>query len=232
MGVTKTEINLIPWDPESPAHVERLYEQRIACGWNKDQIPAWKDLQREGKMAIQWILLSSLDAQRESMISQHIKAYPKEKQPISDSALSFGGKPRIPSSSPGSTFIPIGHISLDSESEDPTKYKISTFYVSSALQGKGIGRAAMDAVESMATAEPLNAKTLWLYTAANDNFEDVEKTEALEKVGIKTPAFTNQDWYQRRGYEIYDRRERMWSHADAEGRDWWSAAVFMKKAIE
>jgi hypothetical protein len=136
-------------------------------------------------------LLSSLDPSKAVKITQHLKVYPSETTTLSDTALSFGGKPRLPSLSPETTFIPIGHISLDSENSDPTcssEYKISTFYVSSALQGKGIGRAAMDAVERMATAEPLNAKTLWLYTSANDNYSDPEKMEALEKVGIKAPV--------------------------------------------
>lgn len=89
-----------------------------------------------------------------------------------DSATAFGGKARTPTSI---SFIPVGHISLDSQYEEPYKvadhdlpkdiYWIATFYVSQALQQFGLGRAAMDSVEEMATKEPLNATMLGLSTA-------------------------------------------------------------------
>jgi GNAT superfamily N-acetyltransferase len=68
----------------------------------------------------------------------------------------------------------VGHISLDAEVDDVNRaesYKISSFYVSAALQGGGLGRAAMDAVENMAISEPLCAKWLLLSTPA-----DVQQT--------------------------------------------------------
>lgn len=68
------------------------------------------------------------------------------------------------------TFVPVGHISLDAQGDDVNQaetYKISSFYVSVALQGGGLGRAAMDAVEHMAISEPLCAKWLMLSTPAD-----------------------------------------------------------------
>ena len=50
------KIMLIPWDPENAEHIERLYNQRVACGWNSDMIEKWKDMQRDGKKAIHWIV--------------------------------------------------------------------------------------------------------------------------------------------------------------------------------
>lgn len=50
----KPNIILIPWDTESPEHCERLFQQRIACGWKSDKIEKWKVYQREGKMSIHW----------------------------------------------------------------------------------------------------------------------------------------------------------------------------------
>jgi 7-cyano-7-deazaguanine synthase in queuosine biosynthesis len=50
------QIQLIPWDPESPAHVERMIQQRIACGWKHDKIEGYRDLQREGKVTLQWVV--------------------------------------------------------------------------------------------------------------------------------------------------------------------------------
>lgn len=49
-------VDLIPWDPESPEHVERMIEQRIACGWKQEAVKSWKAWQNEGKMALQWVV--------------------------------------------------------------------------------------------------------------------------------------------------------------------------------
>jgi hypothetical protein len=50
------QIQLIPWDPESPDHVERMTQQRIACGWKHDKIEGYRELQREGKVTLQWVV--------------------------------------------------------------------------------------------------------------------------------------------------------------------------------
>jgi hypothetical protein len=42
----------------------------------------------------------------------------------------------------------------------------------------------------------------------------------------------SQDWYERRGYEVYQRNEKFWSEKDATGKVWWFTAVFMKKDIK
>jgi hypothetical protein len=49
-------VDLIPWDPESPEHVERMVQQRIACGWKDKEVGKWKRLQREGVIALQWVV--------------------------------------------------------------------------------------------------------------------------------------------------------------------------------
>lgn len=56
MGVANPQIVLLPWDPESPEHVDRLYQQRIACGWNKQAVEGWRELQRAGKIALHWVV--------------------------------------------------------------------------------------------------------------------------------------------------------------------------------
>ena len=63
-------------------------------------------------------------------------------------------------------------------------YWIKTFYVSKALQSKGIGRAAMDIAEAMAVNEPLCAKTLALDTLHKDSANEMalEETGQLPKV--------------------------------------------------
>jgi ribosomal protein S18 acetylase RimI-like enzyme len=102
-----------------------------------------------------------------------------------DSATTFGGQTRSPT---GRKFIPVGHISLNSEDESkgyqeqepmPGSYSIENFYISAVLQGAGLGRAAMDAVENMAISEPLCAKTLALTTVASVYDGKDERWKAL-----------------------------------------------------
>ncbi|TVY65646.1 hypothetical protein LSUE1_G006192, partial [Lachnellula suecica] len=162
-------VKLIPWDPESPSHVQRLYDQRVACGWKEERVERWRELQRQGKISLQWIVLAQPSP---SLLTAHTTAYPSESTSLLDTPASFGGKPRIATNA---EFLPVGHISLDSEYEtaehaeaEEGLYWIATFYISTALQGSGLGRAAMDAVEAMATSEPLNARVLGLSTVAKD----------------------------------------------------------------
>ena len=51
-SVLSPKIELIPWDPESMEHVERLYNQRVACEWNSNLVETWRAKQREGKKTI------------------------------------------------------------------------------------------------------------------------------------------------------------------------------------
>lgn len=53
------KVELIPWDPTSPEHVARLFAQRVACGWKSDNLEVWKLQQREGRVALHWIVSSA-----------------------------------------------------------------------------------------------------------------------------------------------------------------------------
>jgi len=125
-------------------------------------------------------VLSEDDATKDAKIALHVAQCPEEKDPLFDTAASLQGVSRLPSKSV--SFIPIGHISLDSENRDPTLanveehlYCIATFFISPMLQSYGIGRAAMDIVESMALEAPLYAKALALNTASKEYHYDTEK---------------------------------------------------------
>jgi GNAT superfamily N-acetyltransferase len=58
-------------------------------------------------------------------------------------------------------------------------YGISNFYISRALQGSGLGTAAMDTIENLAISEPLCAKTLALNAINKDDPGREEKYKAL-----------------------------------------------------
>jgi len=228
----RAKVNLIAWDPESPAHTERMVQQRVACGWKQDYIEQWRVLQREGKMALQWIVLSEEDPEKETKLAQHLLKHPGEAAPILDTATALGGKPRIPSSQ---SFNPVGHISLDAESPYPDQadaskglYCITTFYISRAIQGGGLGRAAMDTIESEAVNEPLCAKILSLDTLAN---ESANRSEMWAEIGMKPPSLSNQDWYGRRGYKVWRFVEGHIQHRDPNGKVWPLDGVFMKKTV-
>ena len=125
-------------------------------------------------------MLPEDDPTTDAKIAQHVAQWPDERTPLFDTAVSLRGVPRVPSKS--LSFVPIGHISLDSENRDPTLanerehlYCIATFFISPTLQSHGIGRAAMDTVESMAQEAPLLAKALALNTVAKEHDNDTEK---------------------------------------------------------
>lgn len=124
------------------------------------------------------------------MLAKHISSFPSEKSAIADTAVCFGGKPRTPPTRP-LLFIPVGHLSIDSEHADKSLvdpdhglYCLTALYVSVALQGTGLGRAAMDAVESMAAGEPLHAKTLSLDTIAREHYKESDRIWATRGQGF------------------------------------------------
>jgi len=132
-------------------------------------------------------ILSEDDQQKEFKLAHHVMQHPNEKLPIWDTAASLAGKPRT-TQRLSESFIPVGHISLDFYNPDPSLadpskgiFYISTFYISRALQGGGLGRAAMDAIERMAIELPLNAKILALDTLAREQAldDDLWKDEDL-----------------------------------------------------
>lgn len=52
----RPQLLLIPWDTASPSHVQRLVDQRIACGWDYDDVERWRALQDSGKLNTSWLV--------------------------------------------------------------------------------------------------------------------------------------------------------------------------------
>lgn len=95
------------------------------------------------------------------------------------------------------SFIPIGHISLDSESPNPDQadaskglYCITKFYISRAIQGSGLGSAAMDAIEDQAVNEPWCAKILSLDTLVKEGMDKIEMSKETGKPSLVFETFT------------------------------------------
>jgi hypothetical protein len=57
---SRAKVQLIPWDPESEEHVNRLYDQRVACGWNFAKVKSWKEKQRKAELGIHWVVSTFL----------------------------------------------------------------------------------------------------------------------------------------------------------------------------
>ncbi|CRK18102.1 hypothetical protein BN1723_011501 [Verticillium longisporum] len=157
--IATSTVALVPWDPLSPEHIDRLTQQRIDCGWHVDKPSgAWKEAQQGGIKCIYW----------------------------------------LPS---GKEFFPVGHIALDISYYEADGFNlnlpegstlwIKSLFISKALRSSGIGRAAMDKLEGMATSPPLSATTLMLDTLFKD-----------DQIRFQKPKVANQDWYARRGYRL------------------------------
>lgn len=123
----------------------------------------------------------------------------------------------------------IGHISLDSEAHpqdlelanpiDKSVLSISGLFVLPEHRGGGIGRAAIEALEKVATVEPYgsrNCKTVALTTLSRRYGEDDEWRAIYEKlVGVEAPkrGKANEDWYTRMGYVKW-KDEGLWDGPD------------------
>lgn len=139
-------------------------------------------------------VLEDSDPEKESRLNKHTSQFPSESEPLLDSAVSFGGKPRSIPLPPQRKFIPVGHICLGQVSDeyaalnyhanDEGAFWISNFYVSRAIQGCGLGTAAMDTAENMAVSEPLNARSLALNAI---NMVDLEREEKYKALGLSIP---------------------------------------------
>jgi len=55
-GDSVMPIYLIPWDPDSQEHVDRMKLQRVACGWKVEQVDSWRDTQRKGDIGLHWVV--------------------------------------------------------------------------------------------------------------------------------------------------------------------------------
>ncbi|OAA66891.1 Acyl-CoA N-acyltransferase [Niveomyces insectorum RCEF 264] len=158
-----------------------------------------------------------------------------ESEPLRDTSGTIRGVARTPSNTP---IHPIGHISLDAGNPDSEAlglglpvtgvYWISSFYVSWALQSRGLGRAAMDKAEAMAVTPPLSAQILAIDTLSKD---DQTRPDVVEAFYESTPNVVNQNWYERRGYRAIKTVENYYGSLDKSGNAWNLRTVFMKKEL-
>lgn len=121
---------------------------------------------------------------------------------------------------------------------------LGNLYISKPLQSAGFGNAAISAAEAIAEAPPLSAGAILLFTVAKEAQKDVARYNALRsgaipKVGCErcrgfqgvakcAGQFTLQEWYERRGYVVYETHEGKWDETDATGKVWKADGVGMR----
>ena len=54
--MSEETVHLVPWDPEDEQHYQRMYDQRVGCGWRKDEVDEWKQKQLRGTKVHYWIV--------------------------------------------------------------------------------------------------------------------------------------------------------------------------------
>ncbi|GAP88177.1 hypothetical protein SAMD00023353_1500450 [Rosellinia necatrix] len=234
-GGNAAAVYLIPWDPDSQEHVDRMKIQRIACGWKVDQVDGWRDPQRKGQIGLHWVVLHPAHPETPSRLERHLAAHPNEAGALPDSCKTILGRPHKPDPQTPS-FHPVGHLALDSVTPEPELrtdlsagvLSLMNFYISDALQNHGLGGAALRQCERMAREE-FAAKAITLETIANEECQP----NSPRRIAMKrpTPTVTNQDWYSRRGYQVYGRKGVAWVDIDDTGREWQVGAVFLRKNL-
>ncbi|KAI0186118.1 hypothetical protein EV127DRAFT_484482 [Xylaria flabelliformis] len=228
-------IYLIPWDPDSQEHVDRMTLQRIACGWKVKDVDGWRDPQRKGEIGLYWVVLHPNHPDTPSRIEKHFAAYPGEVEALLDTGLTILGRPHKPD--PLIPFFhPIGHIALNAINSEPELetslsngvLSLVNFYISTALQGLGLGGVALEYCENMAKEE-FGVKAITLGTIANEEV----RADSPRRIALKRPMpiVTNQDWYSRRGYKLYHRKEAAWVDTDETGKEWPVLGIYAQGSL-
>ncbi|KAI1386469.1 uncharacterized protein F4822DRAFT_317060 [Hypoxylon trugodes] len=232
------KIELVPWDFSSPEHVQRLYEQRIACGWRAEEVPSWIEEAKKGGKIFYWALFSDALPEREKLIETHIETYPKESTPLRDTAAEVRLVPRQPTHV---EFIPIGHVAVDiHEPEEDVKLGlpatgtvwIHQLYISRALHGGGYGAGTMSKIEMLAAQEPMNAKRVALDTLTKELQTDPKTRDILYgEGGNPAPLVSNEIWYVGQGYEVFNRAEGAYEWSPKPGITMPMNVVYMRKPL-
>ncbi|KAI1366288.1 hypothetical protein F5Y08DRAFT_142173 [Xylaria arbuscula] len=228
-------VYLIPWDPDSQEHVDRMKLQRIACGWKVQQVDSWRETQRTGQAGLHWVVLHPDHPESLSRLESHIAAYPAEASALSDTCKAVFGRPHKPDPLV-SQFHPVGHIGLDAVTHEPELetslangiLSLMNFYISRALQGRGLGGAAMAFCEQMAREE-FGARAITLETVANSEVQP----DSPRRIAMKRPplTITPEDWYTRHGYRVYSRRKVAWVDVDETGKEWPVGSSILRKDL-
>ncbi|KAI1133601.1 hypothetical protein F5Y10DRAFT_228155 [Nemania abortiva] len=231
------KIEIIPWDHLSPKHVQRMHDQRVACGWRASEVPEWVKSAKEGGKMFYWAVLAENIPDRNALLEQYIAANPKETEPLQDTATEIRLAQRQPT---GRDFMPIGHVALDVHDVKhdaklglpPNTVWVHQLYISSALQGGGYGVATMAKVEATAAQEPMKAKWMALDTLAKEVQKEAGDISSIDVGnGNIMPITSKEEWYARQGYQTY-KQGPGYTYQAPDGHSIQLHVSYMKKRID
>ncbi|KXJ92486.1 hypothetical protein Micbo1qcDRAFT_188684 [Microdochium bolleyi] len=207
------KVELLPWDHLCPRHVERLYEQRVACGWREDEVPEYVESAKRGGKIFYWVVLSNALPDHDEVLQRHIERYPKEAVPLQDTGTSIRGAVREPTHV---DFRPVGHIAFDvHEPDDDIEHGLPgegvvwmhQLYISYALHAGGYGSAAVAKGEDIVAHGPMKGKIMALDTMAHQTQSNPDFLEAMfTSKGNPLPKISNEEWYTRLGYKTFGKQ--------------------------
>ncbi|KAK0111119.1 hypothetical protein ONS95_001495 [Cadophora gregata] len=212
---SKNFMSVIPWDPTSEQHFQRLQQQRISCGWGVENVSDWGTEQLEGKRVLCWLVIKPTHPCYDTLMASHISQFPQESECLPDS-----GSDTFPvQRERKETFMPIGHISLDfppTGFADPARGRIgaTSLYLSPAIRGLEFGRHVFGLMRGVAGRF---ARYAVMEVPIR---ETVEAVERFEKFGDGRPEFSLADWYESIGCKRLHGKKRFVNETDSKGRVW------------
>lgn len=266
-------ILLIPWDTTSPDHVERMIQQRIACGWDYDAsiVQDWKSKQEAGKLNLQWIV--HLPPSSHSFrISQHVGS-------LTQSCIDRRAPPKTHHKiSPRSCIASQHCIILRRQGTDTTKptyilHPHRTCLSRCSLCALYRGRLCHPRTRTLLDRNLLHLSRFavsgpWLHdsrhcredcdfralkckspnTQCNQQSRPRQRREVQsfrtgfaccmyllgseeKSTSADMEQFSNQEWYERRGFKVYRDVGKLFSKVDSTGKTWSWDAVFMRKDL-
>jgi len=238
--MTAEKIVLIPWDATSDEQYQRMYDQRVACGWRADELPEWKEKQIKGTKFLYWTAIRDDFPDKEKLLQRHVERYPTESKPVVDTARAVGSTAREPSEKP---FTPIGHIALEQCPDEDQKLGhprstlwVKSLYISWPLQDAGFGRSAMAQTERIAAEAPHFATNLALDTMLGSyQISELHLARLYDRRGIARPKVlrSTESWYARQGWVLVPMPEPEFYpwHADDVEENVQIPVIMMKKDI-
>ena len=211
--MSQARSTLLPINLHDPIEFLELQRQRTICGWfySDLELIKWRDLQDQKLKSLFWITLPA-----------------------------SSGDP-----DPQGACLRVGHISLDAYADPPdlevanpdkSILTVQTFFILPEYRADGFGRLAMDLTERLATQEPYGSeKCRWLtVNTVSKRYvfdESPEWQGCWAKMGLAIPKWSNEVWYERRGYVKW-KEEPRYKLTTLDGQRIVLVAVFLRKPTQ
>lgn len=234
------KLSLVPINLNDPDQHAEFKQQRVICGWDysDEALQMFIEKQEKKLKSLFWIMIQQkvqANGRQENgdnvSVTQHTNGHVADGNVVSPSATLFTTR--------------AGHISLDSYTEpadpelaleDRSIMTVQSFFILPEYRTGGVGRAAMDLIEVLATQEPYGSPhchTLALTTASKKHIEiDAPEWRGVwKRCGLDVPPFSNETWYEKLGY-VYWKEERRYTAVALDGSSLHIIASFMRKKLQ